>query len=760
MADHAVGTESAQIPQRRIDPVAVTASPGPVVNEATRVARHALVNNLAAILSGLLSFLLVPYMLHRLGAGAYGVWVSVCAVVAIAGAADLGIGYALVRAVAADRSGGMDTRTFCSAAAAGLLLTATASSAAVALLGLPLSARLQLPAYGGAATRVLFGLGALALFADQIAGYGNAVLSGLRKFELMNGLAIWIALLRAVGIVVMLQMGFGLVGLAAWNAVASTQNLFLYLLLARRSGPAYAFRPRPAMLPALWHRLGFSVASQITALTNSLLWELPAALIGALRGPAAVVPYYVGQRFPLALLRLTGRSAEVVYPAAAEHQDDAVKSREVVVAATRTMLFVALPLAIGLWILAPNLLLRWIGDSYPDAVLVLRLTTAAVVGSALGSSSLQMIWGRGQVRALLLLLGSVNAVFVAASVALLRMMGASGPAWVFFATSAIANAVLFTLAAKACRTHPANMLRDVVRGLLLPATVAAVVLWSMVRITAPAGWAAFAGLGLMTGIIYLAAVFLAERTYHGTPGEISFARVAYQGYRGLRAYLSRWQWLRTNWYFGVALVEAALDGTRRNREEHAREFREPDPYGLESPLQRERFATALELLDQAAAGRRFTRAMEIGCGEGHFTELLVPRCQSLLAADLSPAAMQRAKARCAALPSVTFREWNLRRDALDGTFQLVVIMSVLEYFRSRRAIASARSKLVAMLEPGGYLLVSNVRTPAWMENAWWAGYFVRGGMAIDEFIAAHPELVRVAATSESWYVHALFRKDV
>src|SRR5207244_3044479 len=143
----------------------------------------------------------------------------------------------------------------------------------------------------------------------------------------------------------------------------------------------------------------------------------PAALIAALRGPAAVVPYYVGQRFPLALLRLTGRSAEVVYPAAAEHQDDTVKSREVVVAATRTMLFVALPLAIGLWLLAPNLLLRWIGNSYPDVVLVLRLTTAAVVSSALGSSSLQMIWGRGQVRALLRLLVSVNVVFVAASVA-------------------------------------------------------------------------------------------------------------------------------------------------------------------------------------------------------------------------------------------------------------------------------------------------------------------------------------------------------
>ena len=136
----------------------------------------------------------------------------------------------------------------------------------------------------------------------------------------------------------------------------------------------------------------------------------------------------------------------------------------------------------------------------------------------------------------------------------------------------------------------------------------------------------------------------------------------------------------------------------------------------------------------------------------------MPRCVSLLAVDWSPVALERARERCRRNGTVRFETWDLRKDPLPGVFDLIVIMSVLEYFGRRGDMRAARDKLIAGLAPGGTMLVGNVRQSDAYETAWWGKHLVRGGKWMNQFIAEGPGLRLLDSAIEPDYVFTLLRK--
>lgn len=216
--------------------------------------------------------------------------------------------------------------------------------------------------------------------------------------------------------------------------------------------------------------------------------------------------------------------------------------------------------------------------------------------------------------------------------------------------------------------------------------------------------------------------------------------------RGLRRSLRRIGFLRSTYYLMLALREVATDSAGRSRAEVDREFaRRPDPWDFDTNEAhgRKRFQREAEMLDAVRGKARFRQALEVGCAEGAFTEVLQSRCESLLAVDISPIALARARARRPWGEHVRFDRWDLRclqHGALPGTFDLIVAVHVLEYIRRPSVLRAVRSKLVEGLRPGGYLLVGDVSQDSVSETSWWSKYLIRGGKWINAFIAEHPAL--------------------
>jgi predicted TPR repeat methyltransferase len=100
---------------------------------------------------------------------------------------------------------------------------------------------------------------------------------------------------------------------------------------------------------------------------------------------------------------------------------------------------------------------------------------------------------------------------------------------------------------------------------------------------------------------------------------------------------------------------------------------DPDPWGFEtSPYEAAKYAQTVAALED----RHFANALELGCSIGVLTAQLMPRCDSLLAVDVSPAALERARAR---VPEAEFERREVPEDFPDGTYDLIVASEVLYY---------------------------------------------------------------------------------
>lgn len=99
----------------------------------------------------------------------------------------------------------------------------------------------------------------------------------------------------------------------------------------------------------------------------------------------------------------------------------------------------------------------------------------------------------------------------------------------------------------------------------------------------------------------------------------------------------------------------------------------PDPWGYETKWYEQR---KYALTVAALSRRRYRRAFEPGCSIGVLTELLVPRCDELIALELVPQIAARAARRN---PGVDVRVGRIPEDWPDGRFDLVVFSEVLYY---------------------------------------------------------------------------------
>jgi SAM-dependent methyltransferase len=232
--------------------------------------------------------------------------------------------------------------------------------------------------------------------------------------------------------------------------------------------------------------------------------------------------------------------------------------------------------------------------------------------------------------------------------------------------------------------------------------------------------------------------------------------------RDLLFELFPWRWMQSTRAFMRIVVDAGLDSGQRAAAVLDREFECRDPWNYDSPAGARRFERELDLIRSVTRGTLVDTALEIGCAEGAFTERLAPYCKTLLAVDINMVALERARQRCNGLANVHFQPWDLRYDDPPGVFDLVVATSVLEYFQSPRALRVARSKLIEVLRPRGWLLVGNVRAAPIVEEARWIRRLPRGGLQINAFIAEHSHLETVAKDGDDNYSEVILarRPDV
>lgn len=107
----------------------------------------------------------------------------------------------------------------------------------------------------------------------------------------------------------------------------------------------------------------------------------------------------------------------------------------------------------------------------------------------------------------------------------------------------------------------------------------------------------------------------------------------------------------------------------------------------------------------AVAGRTFSRALEVGCSIGIFTEMLASRCDELIAVDISELAVRRARQRLAKFSHVNVQRRTLPERLPNGQFDLIVCSEVLYYWNPKLLLSAIRAFETALTSEGMLLAV-------------------------------------------------------
>jgi predicted TPR repeat methyltransferase len=167
--------------------------------------------------------------------------------------------------------------------------------------------------------------------------------------------------------------------------------------------------------------------------------------------------------------------------------------------------------------------------------------------------------------------------------------------------------------------------------------------------------------------------------------------------------------------------------------------RDGDPWRFAtSDYERDKYTRTLAALGD----RRFTRALEVGCSIGVFTELLAARCEVVEAVDVSDRAVRAARERTTGLDGVTVERRELPEETPEGPFDLIVCSEVL-YYWTAEVLERGLDALTQRLLPKGLLLAVHWTDPT-------DTYPLQGGEA-HRLLRGHRGLTPVTGESHERY---------
>jgi SAM-dependent methyltransferase len=135
--------------------------------------------------------------------------------------------------------------------------------------------------------------------------------------------------------------------------------------------------------------------------------------------------------------------------------------------------------------------------------------------------------------------------------------------------------------------------------------------------------------------------------------------------------------------------------------------RERDPWHFESSgYERAKYRATLHALPK----QRYDNALEIGCSVGVFTSMLAERVRSLLAIDVSPEALERARRNCARHPHVKFERRTMPYEYPDAHFDLTTVCEVGFYLGANDLLA-LRTNVIEHSMPGAHIVLVHWTPP-------------------------------------------------
>lgn len=396
--------------------------------------RNVISNWAGFVCSCLVSFFLSPFVVHRLGNSAYGIWMLVGSLTGYLGLLNLGVRTGVTRYVARFHMQKND-REASSVASTALAIFVAAGTIAIAV-SVTLAALVvrvfHIPQSYQFATRVIVILTGCNVAVSLIGGVFGGILTALHRFDLTNLIEVGNSALSALAIFLVLSSGNGLIGLSLVNLAFATAVVFIYVRVVRHTYPSLNFSPFDCDSGHLKMICSISAFSFLMQISFNLIFYTDSIVIGRFLSVGLISFFAIaGNLMNYARTLISGISTTMTPRASAlEVMGSQEALRTLLIKGTRLASVVMLPIAFTFLERGSSFIRLWIGKEYGDTSgHILWILALALIVVAPDQVAIAIMGGIDKYKLVVLVACFEALSNVTLSIVLARRMGIFGVAW-------------------------------------------------------------------------------------------------------------------------------------------------------------------------------------------------------------------------------------------------------------------------------------------------------------------------------------------
>jgi O-antigen/teichoic acid export membrane protein len=399
-----------------------------------RFALNVTMNWIAMVVGMIVPFFLTPIVIRHLGTVAYGVWILAVSTVAYLGLLDLGLRSAIIRYVSKADAQGQEGEAQAAIGAA-LWFRIVIAVGAVALsfvLALVFPHLFKVPAGLERPAQITVLMCAFAVAVTLVSGVFGAVLGAIHRFDVLSWVTVAQTALKAVGVIVILRSGRGLIALASWEFTVTLLAGLITWIAAMKIYPTCRVRlgrPDIKTLKKIW---SYSFTTFIIVIAVQVVFNTDNIVVGAFISVSAVAFYSIGGSLVAYSRQVVSSVATTFIPMASnlEASGKSDELRRLLLKGTQATLGLALPVSLALLFRGKTFIGLWMGAKFSEqAGTVLQILMISQFFGVANTTAGQIAFGIEKHKSVARWAIAEAALNLSLSILLAKTIGLYGVAW-------------------------------------------------------------------------------------------------------------------------------------------------------------------------------------------------------------------------------------------------------------------------------------------------------------------------------------------
>ncbi len=374
------------------------------LGKSRTVIRNTIFNNIGYVWQLLVSLLLIPFIIHRIGLEQFGIWVLLEVIVLYLSFLDFtGIGGAFVKYIAEyhakkdfERCNHVINLGWAYYTVFWIIMAAL-----IFLFRKPLLRLFTIPPdIFSTVSLVFLGILLISFIRGSFAVF-RSVLLGLQRMDSTNIIAILASLVNATGVILFLSLGFGLKGLVMSGLIVAVFTVILQTVWAYKIFPQMRFRPFSFNKDIFKKTFLYGVNIRIASISELINAHVDKILLGYFLNTALVGAYELGAKIARIARSFPEQLLPAILPASSELHalEDKENLEKLYTRGSKYLSLLTFPLVFFIIANASLIIILWMGNrgfpGFEESVLALQVLSVGYVFMLLVSMGRLIARGMG-----------------------------------------------------------------------------------------------------------------------------------------------------------------------------------------------------------------------------------------------------------------------------------------------------------------------------------------------------------------------------